>query len=280
MRAVCGQAAGQGKPAGRHAGVGSPKKRRAVAGQLLDDVRQVHRFVAAVRGHRAQVARQQVGRVGLRQQAVGGDVAHDRAQVRAAALVAEPAGDAHVPALRDVIRHLFAGAGEAVHHHRAEPALEAAHHVHEVRVRVALVQEQRLAALDRQRQLDLERAALRMPRREVAVVVQPAFADGDDARITVQLAQFRLGFRGDFQRVVRMHAGGGEQAARVRARDFQRLARALAAGAGDHDLGDARGVRAGDDRVAVVRKALMAQVGADVDQVHGDIVPARARAFA
>ena len=140
---------------------------------------------------------------------------HEFAQVQAAAFVAQPAGDADVPAGVQRVEQLLAGAGEAVHHRRAEAAVEVLHHRHEVGVGVALVQEQRLAGVGGDLQLALERAALRRPRREVAVVVQAAFAHGHHFGMREQRAHFGVGFVGVFHRVVRMHAGGGEQQARM-----------------------------------------------------------------
>src|SRR3546814_5652244 len=70
------------------------------------------------------------------------------AHVLAAALVAQPAGDAHVPVAVEVVEQLFARAGEAVHDDRAVPAVELAHDGEEVGVRVALVQEQGLGGSD------------------------------------------------------------------------------------------------------------------------------------
>ena len=58
----------------RGRGGGGVERFAAVARQLLDDVAQVHRLVAPVRGHRSHGARQQVGRVGFDHQAVGRDV--------------------------------------------------------------------------------------------------------------------------------------------------------------------------------------------------------------
>jgi len=87
----------------------------------------------------------------------------------------------------------------------------------EVVVGVALVQEQRLAAVHGQLQLALESAALRVAWCEVAEVVQPAFANGHDFRLCQQLAKLGDGFVGHLKRVVRMHAVRGEQPAEMRA---------------------------------------------------------------
>src|SRR3546814_5429816 len=113
-------------------------------------------------------------------------------QVLAAALVAQPAGDADVPVAVKVVEQLFASAGEAVHDDRAVPAVELAHDGKEVGMRVALVQEQ---GLGRSRggevggdlQLHLERAPLRRPWREVAEIVQPEFANRRSEEHTSEL---------------------------------------------------------------------------------------------
>ena len=61
-------------------------------------MRQVRGFVAPRFRLRAQVAGREVGRVGFQHQAVRRDVLHQGEQVRAAPLVADPAGDADVQA--------------------------------------------------------------------------------------------------------------------------------------------------------------------------------------
>src|SRR3546814_3172510 len=82
----------------------------------------------------------QVGGVGLDYRPCGGELRHQFSQVLAAALVAQPAGDADVPVAVKVVEQLFASAGEAVHDDRAVPAVELAHDGKEVGMRVALVQ--------------------------------------------------------------------------------------------------------------------------------------------
>ena len=188
--------------------------------------------------------------------------------MQAAALVAQPAGDADVPVPVQVIEHFLAAAGETVHHGRPGAALEILHHRHEVGVRVALVQEQRLSVFRCQLQLALERLALGRTRRKIAEVVQTAFAHRQHLRVRVQGAHLGVAFVGVFQRVVRVHAGGGEQKARMRLGQGQRLGRMLAAGAGDHHLHDARIARALQHRVAVRVEAVVGEIGADVDELH------------
>jgi hypothetical protein len=95
----------------------------AVARDFRTDVGKVHRLVAAVRGHRLDVARQQVGRIGFQQQTLGGNVPDQVAQMRAAPLVAEPAGDADVEIALEVVAQFFFVAGKAMHDRRTDVAL-------------------------------------------------------------------------------------------------------------------------------------------------------------
>src|SRR5690606_29108338 len=72
--------------------------------------------------------------------------------------------------------------------------------------------------------------------------------------------------------LVRVHAGGGEQLAGVRARQRGGLRRVLAAGAGDDHLHDTRLAGTRQHRVAVVVEAVVWEVGADVHKVHRPII--------
>lgn len=88
--------------------------------------------------------------------------------MRTAALIAEPAGDADVVIAVQIREQFVARAGEAMHHRRTQAPLEAAHDGDEILVRIALVQEQRLAVVGRQLQLAFEGLALRRARRKIA----------------------------------------------------------------------------------------------------------------
>mgnify|MGYP003520886974 CR=1 FL=1 len=68
-----------------------------------------------------QVARQQVRGVGLHQQAVERDFAHQFAQVLAPAFVADPAGDADRQAQFQVVTQLAPVTGEAMSDAACEP---------------------------------------------------------------------------------------------------------------------------------------------------------------
>ena len=174
-----------------------------------------------------------------------------------------------MPAVVEAFETLGLGAGETVHDRRRDAAFVLAQDRDEIGVRIALVQKQRLAGVDRDVELALERPALRRARREIAEVVQPAFADRHHFRPHDQRAHLGIGLGGVFGRVVRMHAGGRVQHARVRAREFERLRRALAAGAGDDQLRDTGRACPREHRVAVVVEGFVGEVGADVDEVHG-----------
>src|SRR6185503_6321499 len=78
------------------------------------NVRQKGGLVAPRLRLRPQIARREVGSVGLEQQPVARDLAHQLEQMLSAALVADPAGDADIQAEAEVGLQLFALAGEAV----------------------------------------------------------------------------------------------------------------------------------------------------------------------
>lgn len=193
---------------------------------------------------------------------------HQLAQVQAAALVAQPAGDPDVPILVEVVEQLLASAREAMHHRRADLPVELLHDRHEIRVRVALVQEQRLAGVGGDLQLHLERTSLRGARRKIAEVIQAAFAHRDHFGQCLQRTHFRVAFGGVFGRMVRMHARGGEQFAWMRTCEFGGHGGMRAARAGDDHARHARRARALQHGVAVVVEAVVGEVGADVDE-HG-----------
>ena len=74
---------------------------------------------------------------------------HQFAQMQAAALVAEPAGDADVPVLIEAFEQFLARPGETVHHRGTEPTVEVFHHRDKILVRIALMQEQRFSGFRR-----------------------------------------------------------------------------------------------------------------------------------
>ena len=87
-------------------------QRRAPGGDGAGHVGQEGRLVAARSRAIGEIARGEVGSVGLDQQAARGDEADQGPQLLAAALVADPAGDADVEIERQVA--LQRGAREAV----------------------------------------------------------------------------------------------------------------------------------------------------------------------
>jgi hypothetical protein len=67
-----------------------------------------------------------------------------------------------------------------VHDSVADAAAHVVHAGEKIRVRIALVQEQRLATLGRQFELAFEREQLRCARRQVTKIIQARFADRND----------------------------------------------------------------------------------------------------
>lgn len=135
-------------------------------------------------------------------------------------------------------------------------------------MRVALVQEQRLAVIGSQLQLAFERLVLRRARREIAEVIQPALTHGHHLRMRLQRPHFRFAFGGAFHRMVRVHTGGGVQESGVLLRQLQGQWRMLAASAGDHQLPHAGIACALQHRIAITVERVVGEVGADIDQLH------------
>src|SRR6266705_4332000 len=83
-------------------------------GHGLHDMGEKGGLVAPRPGLWLEVARREIGRVGLDEKPVARDLAHQLEQVPAAALVADPAGDADVQAELEAGAQLVAPAGEAM----------------------------------------------------------------------------------------------------------------------------------------------------------------------
>jgi len=138
----------------------------------------------------------------------------------------------------------------------------------EVRMRIALMQEDGLAGVHGELELREEGLALGAGGREVAEVVETALADRHRALEREQLAQ-RLELAPlEAGGMVRMDAGGAVERVRVASRELRGGPRAREVRAGDDLLRDAGGARGGDDLIEVVAKALMREIRADVDPVR------------
>src|SRR5215472_13761052 len=164
-----------------------PRPRRARARERLErlaararhhrrDVGKIRRLVAARGGLWGEIARQKVRAVRLEQELARRYRAHQRHEVRSAALVADPAGDADREAEREVGIELRLSAGEAVRDARV-PGAVLAQDRDEVRMGVALVQEHRLAEERGKLELAVKGLPLRLARGEIAKVIEAAFAD-------------------------------------------------------------------------------------------------------
>ncbi len=196
------------------------------------------------------------------------NVPHEFAQVRAATFVADPAGDADMEVAVEVIEQLGFLAGETVDDRGADATTHVVHEAQEVGVRVALVQEQRLAAVDRELKLAFECEQLRLARREIAVVVETGLADRDDFVVRMQLAQQAFAVRVEVARVVRMHARRRVEETRMQASERERVPRSLRARSGDDELCDAVRARAREHIVEVVTKGFVREIGAYVNKLH------------
>ena len=260
------------------------KKRRAVAVVCAASAARLSpRSVATVRAtsasHAGSLRRErgvglsvrgkQIGRVGLEHQPAGRNARHCRLQRRAAPLVTDPSGDADVQIELETGVDLGRSAGEAVRHGPDELRAKLAHHRDEVAMCVTLVQEDRSPQLDRQLELTAECRKLGCPRREIAIVVETAFTDGNHARVTRNGSERAQRCVIEFRGVMRMNAGGGrEHAARQLRRQCDQRARRIDGGPGADELHDTGLVRALDDGRKIGGEAVVRQVDADVDQLE------------
>jgi hypothetical protein len=143
----------------------------------------------------------------------------------------------------------------------------------EVLVRVALVQEHRLAELAREGELRGEGLALHVRGREVPVVVEAALAHRDHLGRTGELPKLGERLAPELTGVVRMHAGGREQAPRMGTCECNGAARARECRARHDELDDAgrRGTREYGVPIGVV--TVVREIDADVDERGGRACP-------
>ena len=118
-------------------------------------------------------------------------------------------------------------------------------------------------------QLPREDRALHVARREIVMVIEADFADGQHLRMRGQLAQPREGFGRGLGGIVRMHADGGvdERIALGQPDGGFQVGRAVAGADGHHAL-HAGGAGALDHLLAVGVELGVVQVAVGIDQPH------------
>src|SRR6185503_19316765 len=229
-------------------------------GDGIQYMREEGRLVAPRLGLGPEIARRQVGRIGFQEQPVRGDLFDEVEQVLAAALVADPARDADVKTELHVSAQLVSLAGEAVRDGASYAMVR--EDFGKPGMRIARMQEKRLA--QRQPELELRDEPLLLVgvRRVVAVEIQAALADGDAVRMGGEGLQLRNRLGAAVARVVRVHAG------RERHTEGRSLPAFFDRGAGDDDRVDAGLACAREDFAAIRGESGMREVRADVDEPH------------
>src|SRR5688572_24658858 len=132
----------------------------ATARRLVEDGWKERGLVATVRGTGLQRAGQQVGRVRLQHQPVVRDARRGRSQGSAAALVADPAGNADRQAEREAFLEHVGSLREAMQDGTARDFRVVAQHRQEVAARIPLVQKKWLVEPRGEAELEVERTAL------------------------------------------------------------------------------------------------------------------------
>src|SRR5688572_479871 len=141
----------------------------------------------------------------------------------APALIADPARDADVQALFEIGVALFFGAGEAMRYTAADAVF--LDDGDEILVGIALMQEHGLADTCGDFELPMKRKALRVARRKIPEVVEPAFADGHDDLGTCRGCEsLERGIR-EIRGMMGMHARGCVEPPLMRPGQRHRLAR-------------------------------------------------------
>ena len=188
--------------------------------------------------------------------------------MRAAALIADPAGDADREPELQIALQLLSRAGEAVRH--AAPARGVlAQYGDEIIVSVALVEEHRLADLRRELELAVERLLLRGSGREVAEIIEPALTDCDHFGNPCELCERGKTSGIELGGVVRVNSRRGEESPGMLACEGHGAHAAGERCAGDDHLHNARGVRTREHGIAVAIVAVVCQIDADVDERRG-----------
>ena len=228
--------------------------------------RQPFGFVAAGFGPWPERAGQKIRRIGLDHQPIGGNRRQQFGKVRAPPFVADPAGDADIQIQREQLIEFVALACEAVCNGAYEPVAVRLKNRDEVVDGVALVQEHRLLELRGELQLCIERGDLGVARREIPIVVEPAFPDRDDVLRESDTLEFTRRFIVIVGRMVRVHAGGRIQYAGPCRGECLCRAAGLDAGTRNDQLGDAGVNCRRNDLVAVCGETVVGQVCTNVNK--------------
>jgi hypothetical protein len=140
---------------------------------------------------------------------------------------------------------------------------------HKIGVRIALMQEDGLADARRELELAMERLSLYGARREIAKIIEPAFAYRDDLRQRCELTQLRQQLLRELFRMVRMYARGGEQPAGTSTSHLDSIAAAGSARASDYHLHHACCRCACNDRITIRCEAVVSKIDTDIYQGTG-----------
>ena len=103
-------------------------------------------------------------------------------------------------------------------------------------------------------------------RREVAKVIEPAFADRDDFGTVREICERLDGSVIDIARMMRMYSGRAAIPVRVNANQFDCRSSARKRAAGDEEMANARLLGAFDHRFTICIEAVVRQIESNVDE--------------
>ena len=254
----------------RRRGLGQPFHRFAASPRnSRRNMGQIGRLIPARFRLAGQVTRQKIRPIGLEQQPIRWNLAHERQQVRAAPLVADPPGDADRQIQFQAGCELLARAGKAMGDPAHERRAVLFQNSYKIRVCIALVQKNRLTDARSELQLAMKRLLLHSARRKVAKVIESTLADRDHLHERCKLAQLRQQLLSELFGVVRMYARGREEPPGMGTGHFDSLAGARTARASDDHLHYASGHRARNDRLTIGIEAVVSEIDTDIYQGTG-----------
>lgn len=232
-------------------------------------MRQVRRLIPPRLRLGGQVARQQIRSIGLEQQPIGSDLTHERQQVGATPLVADPPGDADRQVHLQVGHELLVRARKTVRDPTDQRRAVLPQNRYKIRVCVTLVQKNRLAHARGELQLAVKCLLLHGARRKVAKVIQSAFAHRNNLWQGCELAQLRQQLLGELFRVVRMYTRSREELPGMSTRHFDSSTGTRPARASYHHLHYASRHGARNDGVTISIETVVRQIDTDIDQGTG-----------
>ncbi len=224
-------------------------------------------LVAPSTGLFGQIPGQQIGCIGFYHDPVQGQMAYGIPEIGAPSLVAEPAGNAYVQVHIQVVARHLRRTRKAMSDSSAEAVTNRTQQFHQFFVGVALVQENRQLCINCKFKLLAKRLPLGIARRKVAIIIQPALADGDHLLLCQQPAQGVAAMLVKSGSVVRVNPGCRKQLSGAGLGKFQGTNAFRYRRTRNDQPAHAGITRLPEDLISIPVETLMGQIGPDINQI-------------